>query len=296
MAQPVLWREPAAVASREVRPPSPPFRFISADDSGTTPKVTVRDSRGRVWSVKFGDEVKAEVFATRFVRAVGYYAEPSYYVRSGVIRGTGKQDLGRADRHIDKYGGFREARFEWRDPGLKFLQHANWSWEKNPFGEARELDGLRVVTMLLSGWDNKDSRDNTSNTGVLRTRDGRHLYYVSDWGASMGKWGNFFTREKWDCEGFRGQTPRFVEAINNGELRFGFSGKHDGDFKKGIRIADVRWLVSRLARVSDSWIRLNLRASGASPHETSCFAQSLRQRIRQLQQISMIPAYRAHLR
>ena len=295
MAQPVLWRNPASLASREARPPAPPFRFIAADGSGTTPKLTVRDARGRLWNVKFGDEVKAEVFASGFVRAVGYYAEPSYYIRSGVIRGAGKHHLGRADRHIDKYGRFREARFEWRDPSLKFLQQASWSWEKNPFRNARELDGLRVVTMLLSGWDNKDSRDDTSNTGVLRTRDGRSLYYVSDWGASMGKWGNFFTREKWDCEGYREQTPKFVESLQDGELQFGFSGKHDGDFKDGIRIGDVRWLVARLSRVSDRWIRSNLRAAGASRHETSCFARSLRERIRQLERIAMIPAYRARL-
>jgi hypothetical protein len=98
----------------------------------------------------------------------------------------------------------------------------------------------------------------------------------------MGKWGNFFTREKWDCDGFREQTPDFVDEVEDGVIKFGFSGKHDDDFKRGIRPSDVRWLMQYLGRVSDAQLRAALTASGASSHERTCFTQALRGRINQL--------------
>ena len=60
----------------------------------TAPKVNVRDSSGAQWIVKFGEEVKAENFASRIVWAAGYFADANYFVPSGKIEGVG--ELGRA--------------------------------------------------------------------------------------------------------------------------------------------------------------------------------------------------------
>ncbi|HYO83771.1 MAG TPA: hypothetical protein VES20_20380 [Bryobacteraceae bacterium] len=300
-AQNILWRDPGRISDLDFRwgaggaklRPAPPFHFIEADDSGTTPKLLVRDGRGRTWNVKFGDEVRAETFASRLVWALGYHSEPTHYLPAGRVLGTRRHHLGRASRHVSKSGQFRDARFELRDPKSRFLENNGWSWENNPFVRTRELNGLRTLVMLLSGWDNKDARDDTSNTSILQTPSGARVYFVSDWGASMGKWGNFFTREKWDCEGFRAQTSDFVKAVDRGNVRFGFAGKHDGDFKKQIRVSDVRWLMRRLSQISDTQLRSALRSSGASRHESSCFVSSLRARIRQLQRATEAPVLQA---
>ena len=300
---PLLWRDPgnieyldfAAGPGGRANAPRGPYRFIESDDSGTSPKVTVRDMNRRVWTVKWGPEVKAENFTSRLVWAMGYYTEPVYYVRSGRISRI--RDLGRADKYVSKNGHFRDARFELRsaDAG-KFLRQYDWTWKKNPFLGTREINGLKILVMLTSNWDNKDARDNGSNTAIIQRGTGperQWLYFVTDWGASMGKWGNFFTREKWDCDGFRDQTADFVQKVEDGTVRFGFSGKHDDDFKEGIRPSDIRWLMQYLGRVSDAQLRAALAASGASQHEMKCFTAAVRNRINQLKQVARLQPVRS---
>lgn len=298
---PVLWRDPGRVDRLDLvggpggrsGAPRPPFRFAEDDSSGSNPKVIVRDAAGRQWTVKFGEEVKAETFASRLAWAAGYYVEPVYYVGSGRISGV--KNPGRADRYIDKYGRFKDARFELRNSTGQYLQTVDWTWEKNPFVGTRQLNGLKTLLMLTSNWDNKDGRDRSSNTGIFQRGSRRNphwLYVVTDWGGTMGKWGNIITREKWDCEGYREQSKEFVREVKDGKVRFGFSGQHDGNFKDDIRPADVRWLLQYIGRLTDTQIRSALRASGASSHEQACFARSLRTRILQLHQVAY-PTYSA---
>jgi hypothetical protein len=161
-----------------------------------------------------------------------------------------------------------------------------------------EMNRLKMLVMLTSNWDNKNARDNGSNTAILQRGIGpgrQCLFLVTDCGGSVGKRGNFFTRETVDCEGFRDQTPDFVEKVKDGTVRFGFTGKHDDDFKEGISPSDVRWLIRRLGRVSDAQLRAGLAASGASPHEITCFARALRNRINQLMSVARIQPATRHL-
>jgi hypothetical protein len=142
--------------------------------TGTNPKVLVRDGHGHSWSVKFGAEVIPECFASRFVTAMGYFAEPTFCIGSGKIEGVGK--LGRAGRMVKKDGGFRNGRFEIRnDKDLIFMKGQTWSWDDNTFRNTHELAGLKILVMLLSNWDTKDARDGEeSNNGVFRDQsDGR---------------------------------------------------------------------------------------------------------------------------
>jgi hypothetical protein len=294
---PLLWHDPGRIEYLDFAggsggrggAPRGPFRFIEKDGSGTSPKVIVRDMSGRIWAVKWGPEVKAENFASRLVWAMGYYTEPVYFVRAGHIRGI--ESRGRVDKYISEAGRFRDARFELRSGAGRFLREHDWTWEQNPFVGTREMNGLKVLIMLVSNWDNKDARDNGSNTGILQRGAGpdrQWRYLITDWGGSMGKWGNFFTREKWDCEGFRDQTPDFIDKVENRTVKFGFSGKHGNNFKQGIEAADVRWLLQYLGRVSDAQMRAALKASGASTHEVRCFTQALRARINQLKQVARV--------
>ena len=56
-----------------------------------------------------------------------------------------------------------------------FDEHS-WAWNENPFVESHELNGLKILLMLLSNWDNKDVRDiaRGSNTAIFEYRVGHH--------------------------------------------------------------------------------------------------------------------------
>ncbi len=293
--KPVLWANPGAVerldlvggsAGRE-KAPKPPFTFIEESTSGSNPKVRVSDANGVRWTAKFGTEVNAETFATRLAWAVGYFVEPAYFVPSGRIQNVGKLD--RAKNSVKSDGSFVDARFEMqRDKSVRKLEEEqSWSWVQNPFTGTKELNGLRVLMMLVSNWDNKDLRDvkRGSNTAIYQTPIDNGLedrYMISDWGGSMGKWGGYVSREKWDCRGFRSQTKDFVKGVSGDTIEFGYSGQHTSDFKVDIRKADVKWLLQYLGRITDDQLRAGLQASGASAEEVECFTQSLRERINQL--------------
>ena len=69
------------------------------------------------WRVKWGHEVHTEVFGTRLAWALGYFAEPTYFVASGTIEGA--RDLRRAKACIDEQHRFTDARFELSEPGVE---------------------------------------------------------------------------------------------------------------------------------------------------------------------------------
>jgi hypothetical protein len=82
-----------------------------------------------------------------------------------------------------------------------------WSWFANPFLGTRELNGLKILVMLTSNWDNKDAGDPGPNTAVFE-RPGPELQYrVTDWGSSMGVWGRPFRyRDAWNAAGYGAQS------------------------------------------------------------------------------------------
>jgi hypothetical protein len=249
----------------------------------------VRDASGREWSVKFGEEASPDTFASRLAWAAGYYVEPTYYVESGRIDGA--YGLKRAKDEIGPGGVFHNARFQLRSKSPQFVPNVGWSWHKNPFAGTRELNGLKVIMMLTSNWDNKDIRDakdRGTNTAIFRTGMGgdRYIYLVDDWGAAMGAWGRVWSRSKWNCADYRRQTPQFVKGVKNGDVQWGYHGQHTEDETRHIRVEDVRWLLRYLGRLTDRQIRDGLRASGASPGEVDCFASALSDRIGQLKSVA----------
>ena len=287
----VLWKERPPLTTEEwtLGPwgpdaaPKPPFHFLKENLNGTNAKVEVSDAKGRRWTAKFGGEVHSDVFAARLAYALGYAASPTYYVSSGAI--VEAQGLKRAKFFVSHYGAFHTARFK-----LKQSHKDSWSWADNPFNGSPELGGLKVLVMLLSNWDTKDDRDGEGgNNGVfdkLRPDGVRQWFAVTDWGASLGKTGGFFTRARWDWRGYREQTPGFVKLRPNGSLQWGFDGKHGRDITAGVGIEDVRWLLPRLLPVKDEQLVAGLESSGASPAVARHFAQSIRMRIQQLQYVA----------
>src|SRR5215207_917563 len=122
----------------------------------------------------------------------------------------------------------------------KHFDEHGWSWDDNPFAGTRELNGLKILLMLLSNWDNKDVRDvaRGSNTAVFeyRLEDGtiEARYLIIDWGATLGRWGVPGTRSKWDCAGFEAQTPDFILGVENNVVRFGYMGQRTDEATEGV--------------------------------------------------------------
>jgi len=288
--KPELWRDPGNVAAFDFTygahgpefMPQPAFRFEREDLRGTSPKVFVTDRAGRRWRVKGGREVRSESFSTRLAAALGYYAEPTFFIAAGHMDGVA--NLGRASGFIQKNGDFTWASFERFEPPLRFLEGEAWAWSGNPFDGTPQLNGLKILMMLLSNWDNKDARNSIrgSNLGILE--DGsKWIYFVDDWGQSLGRWGESYSQtSEFDCAGYSEQSPEFVSSASGGEIRFGYRGQHTTDFTSGIQASDVAWLMQYLGRINDEQLRAGLAASGATSEEAGCFTAAIRDRIEQL--------------
>jgi hypothetical protein len=260
--------------------------------------VSVRDAAGHVWRVKWGQEVHTETFGTRLAWAMGYFAEPTYFIAAGTIEDT--RDLRRAKACIDDERRFTEARFELseRDVERHFDAHG-WAWHDNPFVGTHELNGLKILMMLLSNWDNKDVRDVSrgSNTAIFEypvkrvtsafrrtVSEGREArYLIIDWGAALGAWGStILQRGRWDPEAFAGQNAQFVTGVDGDLVQFGYQGQRTPDMTANITRADVAWFCRVADRLTDDHLRAALRASGATREETDLFTASLRARLDQL--------------
>jgi hypothetical protein len=265
----VVWRDPGPIAARDLRygpggaayVPVAPFTFVEEHTAGSQPCVSVVDARGRRWRVKWGHEARVETFA-------------------GCVELPG--------------GRFVDARFELDDPAVrKLFEEHSWSWDDNPFVGSRELDGLKIVVMLLSNWDTKDRRDvaRGSNTAIFEHRVGRWprthheaRYLLTDWGGALGKWGtNIVTRGRWDADGFEAQTPQFVTGVDGGRVQFGYTGQRTADIAGNIPVAHARWFHTIAHGFTERQLADGLLASGATDEEAQRFARALMGRLAQLE-------------
>ena len=281
-APPVLWRNPGAIGSRDLfwgagsaaNAPRGPFTFLQEDLTGHNPKVSVRDAAGRVWDVKFGEEVHSEVAANRIVWALGYFVEPQYYVGSGTIRGAA--GLKRAAQHVDAGGRFRAARFRFRDPQAPRTEE-EWTLARSPFAGTREMSGLHVLMTLLNNWDMEGPRNNR----VLRARGPRgraeRRFLVSDLGATFGRMGGgrITDRSKWNLAHFREE--KFIDQVENGSIRLAYDG-FDPDIDR-VPIAHARWFAGLAAQLRPAQLRRAFEAAGAQPGEIAGFTAKLMEKI-----------------
>lgn len=294
-----LWRDPGNVAALDfggtagapVHLPKPPFTFLREDPSGTQPKLFARDSAGAMWNVKFGYEARPESFCWRLVRACGYFAEPNFFVASGKFEGY--KPIRRSTPSLQADGRFTDARFQFRDPNLKFLGDRNWYWDRPPFGGTRELSGLKVLIMLLANWDNKDARVGGSGSGpntavfeLRRPAGPEFIYAFTDWGAGLGSiLGGYSSRSNWRCAEYSTQSAGFVQRVETKQVVFQYDGAINPGFRTGIPPAHVVWLMRYLGRITDTQLRAGMKAAGASDADADCFTRALRVRIEELRKI-----------
>ncbi|HKR23033.1 MAG TPA: hypothetical protein VJS17_10580 [Pyrinomonadaceae bacterium] len=306
---PVLWRNPGDISRRNLTfgpgstdlAPVAPFTFLKEEQTGESPKFDVTDARGETWVVKVGPEAQAETVASRLIWSVGYFADEAYYVDRAEIKDLPK--LTRGQEFIENRSVVRGARFE---PKRKNISRgANWDWEVNPFLKTRELDGLKVLMVLLANYDtslrnNRVLGTNNSETGELEAR-----YVATDVGATLGKVGGLGgKRSKNTLEDFR--SSKFILGVENGLVKFDYDttpkkmGVFASIFKpsyrssqerkervmQNISVENARWIGSLLTELSDEQIRDAFRAANYDQKTMDGFVVVIRERINQLNNLS----------
>jgi hypothetical protein len=267
---PVLWRD-RDVASLDLyagpggeanRPDLSQLTFIKEEKGGWSKKYRVKDARGREWVAKLGREAQSETAATRLIWAAGYMVETTYLAPSVTIPTKGE--------HLN-------VRFELRPDGIK--RHGEWSWAQNPFSGRRELQGLKVLMILLNNWDMKDE-----NNVILSDGSGELRYAISDLGATLGKTGSGrlwqLKRSRSDPEGFA--EDKFVKGVGpGGRVEFDFTGKNT-EVLEDITVEEARWVGRLLSRLSDRQLDDAFRAANYTPAEIRQLTTAVRGRINQL--------------
>ena len=306
---PVIWNDPGNISRRNLTfgpgsadlAPHGPFTFLKEETTGESPKFDVIDSRGVTWVVKVGPEAQAETVAVRIVWAVGYFAEEAYYIERAEIKNLPKLKRGR--EFIEDRSFVRGARFEPRRKGVK--RGENWDWESNPFSNTRELDGLKVLMVLLGNYDtslrnNKVLSVKNPTTGRMEAR-----YVATDVGATLGKVGGLGgKRSKNTLEDYR--SSEFVLGVENGFVKFDYDttpkkmGAFASVFSPGYRrsqakkeramqnipVENARWIGSLLAKLTDEQLRDAFRAANYDKQTMDGFVAVIRDRINQLTALS----------
>ncbi|HXG67764.1 MAG TPA: hypothetical protein VNO70_21865 [Blastocatellia bacterium] len=306
-AIPLLWRQPENLATRDLRfgpgsaelAPVPPFTFIEEVKSGESPKFKVRDAKNVEWTVKLGPEAQAETVATRLVWAVGYFAEEAYYFDRVKIDGLPRLSRGR--EYVNSQGMVSGARFEPRREAVK--RGASWEWSENPFIGTKELDGLKVLMILLNNYDARAENNRILFAHNPENNQLEARYVVTDLGATLGRAGGLGgKRSKNDLEDFL--STRFVLGVEDGAVEFDYDTRptrlgtvailyppyYRSEVKKeknmrGIPVAHARWIGSLLSQLSDDQLRDAFRAAGYDTRAMEEYVFALRQRINQLIQL-----------
>ena len=259
----VMWHDPGDISSRDLfdgpggpgHEPHGMFHFEKEDLDGTNPKFVVKDQDGVKWKVKLGIEARPETVASRFLWAVGYYANEDYFVSDLQVKGM-PEHLHRGQNMIEADGSVHNVRLKREDEKKIGI----WSWRDDPFSGTRELNGLRTLMAVMNNWDLKDVNNAIYDIG------GRRIFTVSDLGASFGCPDRCWPKDKskGDLEEYgrsefiRKATPETVSfetparpaypyAVNPKEY---LSRIHLEWIGRDIPRADAKWMGSLLARLS----------------------------------------------
>jgi hypothetical protein len=294
---PVLWREPEDIASRDLfygpggkaHVPQGKFTFQEEDTAGSSPKFDVIDEDGVRWRVKMGPEARPETAASRFVWAVGYFANEDYFMP--VLHVEKMQHLQRG--RVSKDNNVSNVRLKRH---LADEQKVGiWSWAKDPFSGTRQWYGLRVLMAVINNWDLKDV-----NNSVYQTRGipAEERYAVTDLGGSFGPTG-LYLAPKGDPSAYckskliKTISPEFVDfTVPSGPPISQFFNLYEMPRRLNLRWlghhiprADARWMGDLLAKLSPQQIRDAFRAAGYSTEEVEQLSNPLLRRISELERL-----------
>jgi len=302
----VLWRDPGNIRKRDLYygpgskelAPVPPFHFVKEVKEGTLPKFDVEDARGVKWRVKLGPEAQSETVATRLVWAAGYNAEESYYFDHARI--DGMQKLSRGQKYVEG-DSVRGARFK---PHRKNVERGEqWDWNKNPFKNTRELNGLKTMIVLLNDWDVLKQ-----NNKVIHVKDPsgkvESRYTVADLDTTLGAVGGFGRhRSENNVQDF--ERRRMVSKVDKGRVKFNYDLKpkkfglvslvyppyflrqrRNTNAMQKVPVEHAAWIGSILGQLSDNQLRDSFRAAGYDRATTERYVRTMRSRINELNRLN----------
>ena len=268
---PVLWHEPTDIESRnlllgaggdQMKPDLSTLTFIEQKKGGYSTKYRVRDAKGNEWVAKIGKEAQTDTAANRLLWALGYETEIAYLVPKAKIEGKGE---------------FENVRLEARPADVK--RAGNWMWENNPFLNAPEFRGLKILMLVINNWDMKDDNNEILAERGNTTGEGQLRYIISDLGASFGKTGGFFSRSRNEASDY--EKAVFIKKVNGDVIDFNYNGKNQKLFQN-LTIADAQWVNNLAKRLSDEQIKDAFRAASYSTEEVESLTRAFKNRINAL--------------
>jgi hypothetical protein len=269
--KPILWHERGNISSlnlllgpakEEMKPDISKVTFIREETEGWSKKYRVRDGSGREWVAKIGVEAQPETAATRLLWATGYDTDITFLVPSVVIDGKGT---------------FKNVRFEARDKNIKRV--GEWQWDHNPFAGTMELQGLKIMMILIGNWDIKDTNNRILRVANEQAGDVELRYIVSDLGATLGKTGGVKGRSRNEPADY--VKTKFIKGVKNNRVEFNYNGKRKELFQD-ITVEQAKWLGNMLSRLNDEQIADAFRAANYSPTEVQMLTAAFRGRINEL--------------
>ena len=273
-----LWIEPADLATRDVYngpwgaenapDPNDTYSLVELKHTGVNLGMTVKDSKGREWSVKqpfpgnLDSEAPVEVAISRLLSAIGYHQPAVYFLPAFTL----KDDLG---KHVEMGGRFRLKTDQLKEVGM-------WDWASNPFVGTKEFQGLIVLLTMFNSTDLKNS-----NNSLYERRNGdlvEQWYVARDIGSALGDT-HFMAPRKNHVESF--ETMPFILGVNNGFAEFAYKGWYKNLLKDRITPEEVAWASNLLGRLSDQQLQDAFRAAHYEPDTSNRFIARLREKIQQ---------------
>ncbi|HUQ85959.1 MAG TPA: hypothetical protein VM096_00280 [Vicinamibacterales bacterium] len=273
-----MWVEPDNLAQRDLfngpwgaeNAPDPKgvYTLVVRKHTGVNLGLTVKDEKGREWSVKqpfpgsLDSEAPVEVTLSRLLSGIGYHQPPMYFLPAFTL----KDDFGKTV----EVGG----RFRLKDARLK--ETGFWKWEENPFVGTKPYQGLIVLLMMFNSTDLKNT-----NNSLYEYRDGdlvQQWYVTRDLGAALGDFNGLAPRKN-HPETF--ETVPYLLGVNNGHVQFAYNGWYKNLVKDRISPEDVMWASELLGRLSDKQWSDAFRAGGYEPEVANRFIARFKEKIEQ---------------
>jgi hypothetical protein len=270
MAQ--LWEPPDDLEQRDLfhgvggsknaPDPNELYEFKEQKAVGTQPGYDVKDSKGREWSVKLGEEARPEVAVSRLLWAIGYHQPSVYYLPRWTLVRDGKKISQPAGR--------------FRLDNTKNL--GEWSWRKNPFLHTRQLAGLFVYQVMVNNWDVKSQQNALYRIKGDDAPGPREQYMVKDLGASLGRSAWPVGGSKADPKGF--EEEPFIESVEGNRVRFAYQGAWlEPQLLRSITPADVRWTAALMSRLTPKQWSDAFRGAGFGEAEANRYIARLKAKI-----------------
>ena len=265
-----LWQEPTDLQERDLfagpggsamapAAVGSVYEFVAHKTTGTNPGYDVRDSSGRMWSVKLGIEAQPEVTTSRILWAMGFHQPANYFVHQFTLTGV--------DAGVKENARFRTELDQWKPGG-------EWSWYDNQFLNTPQFRGLIVAQLVLNNWDLKTPNNRVYDAVDTAARP-RRQYMVRDVGSSLGHSKQFPVFKilgtpggqgsKNDLEGFEEQG--FIKSVEGDKVSFDYRGLNQ-ELINRVTVRDVIWACELLARIPDGHWQAAFKA-GAFPQDSA---------------------------